>query len=96
MKLFRTPIREFLKKKREGDVLTNVTAAGDRIIFVYGGKTYGNEKENFLEVTFEKAYFERLDSVHKERYELRVFPYEELRDATEEEINLLIEKTNED
>lgn len=95
MKLFRTPIREFLKKKREGDVLTNITAKGERIVFEYGGKHYGNEKENFLEVVFSRAYFERIDAVYKDRYELRVFPNEELRDATEEEVKLLNTKCNE-
>lgn len=93
--LVRTPMREFLKKKREGDALTNITAKGERIVFEYGGKHYGNEKENFLEVTFNRAYFERIDAVYKDRYELRVFPDEKLRDATEEEVKLLNTKYNE-
>ena len=88
-------MREFLKKKREGDALTNITAKGERIVFEYGGKHYGNEKENFLEVTFNRAYFERIDAVYKDRYELRVFPDEKLRDATEEEVKLLNTKYNE-
>ena len=53
------------------------------------------QKENFLEVAFDKAYFERIDAVYKDRYELRVFPNEELRDATEEEVKLLNTKCNE-
>lgn len=93
--LVRTPMREFLKKKREGDALTNITAKGERIVFEYGGKHYGNEKENFLEVTFNRAYFERIDAVYEDRYELRVFPDEKLRDATEEEVKLLNTKYNE-
>ena len=88
-------MREFLKKKREGDALTNITAKGERIVFEYGGKHYGNEKENFLEVTFNRAYFERIDAVYEDRYELRVFPDEKLRDATEEEVKLLNTKYNE-
>ena len=89
------PPKLVLKKKREGDVLTNITAKGDRIVFEYGGKHYGNEKENFLEVAFNRAYFERIDAVYKDRYELRVFPDEKLRDATEEEVKLLDTKCNE-
>lgn len=89
MHLIRTEMREFLKRKKCGDILTNVTTKGNRIIFEYGGRYYGGEKDNFLEATFHRAYFERFKGVYTYKFEIRLFPNEKLRDATEEEIKLL-------
>lgn len=95
MKLFRTPMKEFLKRKGTSAVLTNTTKEGYRIVFLYGGKYLSREKENHLEVEFQYAWFEKLDRTLEDDT-LVVFPDEELRDATEEEVELLNTKYNED
>ena len=95
MKLFRTQMKDFLKRKGTSSVLTNVTKEGYRIVFLYGGRYLSRKKENHLEVEFQYAWFEKLNGTLKDDT-LIVFPDEELRDATKEEVELLNSKCNED